>query len=214
MKKLLLAVVMLALLGVGSTANSQIAVRLGLKGGVNIANASYNPDPAGVTKGTRLGLMAGGVVEIGLTPMMFIQAEPVYAQKGNKFEQGTAKQTISANFLQIPVLFKVKFGTSEVKPFVFAGPNIGFTLSANSKIEGVGPGIDGETDIKDQVSSTDFAIDFGGGVDFRLAPKVSLTGDVRYSLGLSDLNKAPNSTTSIKSNGIQILVGVLFGLGS
>jgi len=45
-----------------------------------------------------------------------------------------------------------------------------------------------------------------------VAPKIALTGDVRYALGLTDLSKSqPNEQThtKVKSNGIQFFVGAL-----
>jgi opacity protein-like surface antigen len=66
-------------------------------------------------------------------------------------------------------------------------------------------------------SATDFAIDFGGGVQFDVAPNMGLTFDARYSLGLSDLDKSavpPGEVDgTIKSRGFQIMLGVLFRVG-
>ncbi len=195
-----------------SSSFAQVSFSLGPRIGLNFATLSYDPDVtgAGVTKSGSIGIMIGAAAEIGFAQMFAIMVEPTYTQKGNKFEAGSAKQTISASELQFPVLFKVKFIQGPVRPYAFAGPNIGIVLSAKSKLEGTGN--DGETDIKSTTSSTDFSLDFGGGAEFKAAPKVSITGDVRYSLGLSNLNSAAGSTQSIKARGFQIQFGALFHL--
>lgn len=56
---------------------------------------------------------------------------------------------------------------------------------------------------------------FGGGVEFGLNESIALAADVRYSLGLSDINEAPATIPAkIKTNGVQILIGILFRVGN
>jgi opacity protein-like surface antigen len=148
-----------------------------------------------------------------------VQTEPAYVQKGVEIKGTVQAQgqnialssTQKISFIQIPVLIKVKLPTgSGVRPYAFAGPNIGITLSAKSEDE-IG-GQKSETDTKSTTSSTDFALDFGAGVSVEAAPKVAVTLDGRYSLGLSNLDNSPGSTQKIKSTGIQFAVGVMFAI--
>lgn len=216
MKKFLLAIVVITLtFTLVSRSNAQGGLSLGLKAGLNIANASIDPENlygAGVSKGSRTGFMVGGVAEFGLSPMIFIQVEPMYAQKGTKYEGGGGTATFKLDYLEIPILFKAKFTAGDaVKPYVFAGPNVGINLA--SKITTEGGGITQDTDIKDSLKTVDFGIDFGAGAEFKVAPKIAITGDVRYSLGLANIdNSSSPGAPSIKPNGFQILVGVLFRL--
>lgn len=204
---------------------AQPNIGIGAKAGINIANASYNPDlPAGFTKSSRTGFMFGGVVEIGLAGPLYIQAEPLYVQKGSVVEGTigvdpftlqpvTGKSTTKVGVFEIPILLKAKFPAGPLKPYVFAGPSIGFLLAATETEEAQGQSTD--VDIKDQLSSTDIGLLFGAGAEFKVAPLVALTLDARYSLGLTDLSKTvPGEVAhrSIKTTGIQILVGVLFHL--
>jgi Outer membrane protein beta-barrel domain len=184
---------------------------LGFKGGTNIGNVSLDPDnlsAQGITKSTRLALMIGGVAELGVGGPIYIVLEPSYSQKGTKLEAQGQKLTLEGSYLTIPLLLKAKFGPAPVKPYVFVGPNIGLLLSAKQVFEAQGQ--TQETDVKDNLSSTDFTIDLGGGVEFKIAKLVGITADARYSLGLSNINKDPNDDTKIKTTGIQILLGVLF----
>ena len=210
----------LLLLGAVVQSHAQVEFSLGMKAGLNIGTLSFDPDlyegSTSISKSGVLGFMAGGVAEVGFANMFAVQLEPGYNLKATKWEdtQG-GKRTISVGVLQIPILFKAKFLRGPVRPYGFLGPNLGIVLSAKDKIEAQGQTQD--TDVKDQVAGLDFALDFGGGAEFEVGRAVSLTGDIRYSLGLTNLNSPPNTPagaqiTSVKSRGFQILFGVLFQL--
>ncbi|MDH3252067.1 MAG: PorT family protein [Ignavibacteria bacterium] len=211
--KIILRVSLLVALVLSLTHQSHAVLpfSLGFKGGTNIANLSIDPDnlsAQGITKSTRLALIFGAVAELGVGGPIYIVLEPSYVQKGAKLEGQGGKLTFEGNYLAIPLLVKAKFGVATVKPYVFAGPNLGLLLSAKQVVEAQGQ--TQETDIKESFTSTDFAIDFGGGVQFKVAKLVAVTADARYSLGLSDINKDSTDPTKIKTTGIQILLGVLF----
>lgn len=208
---LFLSILMLCIMAV-SVSQAQVEFNLGFKTGLNMGTISYDPDPfgAGVTKSGKIGFAVGADAEIGFANMFYVSLQPRFIMKGNKFEQGSAKLTRSINELELPLHFRVKFLKSPVRPYAFVGPNIGIVLSGNDKYEGTQN--DGEVDIKDQISSTDFALDFGGGVEYWVASQVAITGDLRYSLGLSNLIKNPAGNATAKSQGFQIIFGVLFGL--
>jgi len=211
MKQILFTLFIAAFM-LGSTSYGQFQFSLGPRAGVNIANLSFDPEPQGVDIGTRLGFKFGALAELGFSPMFAVQIEPMYAMKGSELTAGSNSRKIKLTFIEIPVLFKVKFATGgAVAPYVFAGPNIGLTLSAD--LEDDINGQTSETDIKDETSSMDFAIDFGAGVGFMVSPGVVIIFDARYALGLSNLNDNPNDPdTKIKSTGIQLLLGAMFGL--
>jgi hypothetical protein len=67
--------------------------------------------------------------------------------------------------------------------------------------------------VKDNTTSTDFALVFGGGAEFQIESKVGLTFDVRYGLGLTDMNKNPQpGDAKVKTRGLYFLVGAMFTL--
>jgi len=204
---------MLLTLVAAESSKAQVEFNLGPKLGLNFATVSFSPDlvlAPGVTKGGRTTFMIGAFGELGFLHMFYVALEPGYVSHGFVLTQGAATQTVSASYLQIPILFKVKFLRGMVRPYAFVGPNIGFNLSATSTIAGVGPGVDGDTDIKANTSSTNFALDFGGGAEVKVAPMISLVGDIRYSLGLSNINSTPGVTQTSETRGFQILVGASF----
>jgi opacity protein-like surface antigen len=206
-RSLVLVVVALCLVGVPAFAQSSI--NIGAQGGVNFGNADITPD---LSTTTRTGFMVGAVVEFEITEMFSIQPEVLYVQKGAKFEMNVSSMDVKATFkfdyIEIPVLFKATFGSSGFRPFVFAGPNVGFNMV--SELEGEIMGQTATQDMSEDTESIDFALDFGGGGEFALNESTTLFGSVRYSLGLTDIIKAEDATA--KSNGIQVMVGIKWGL--
>lgn len=86
-----------------------------------------------------------------------------------------------------------------IAPSIFAGPAVGFLLSAS--IEG--------QDVKDGFTTADFGLVFGGGVDIGTDDRGKLTVDARYTLGLA--NVLDNSTDySLKNGAFMLMVGYLF----
>lgn len=220
-----LAGFMLIVLAFQSTSLGQVQFGVGLKAGLALSSASVDPDPytglqaQGITstKSGGTGFGVGAVAELAFGRMFAVALEPGYTQKSVKWEltQGTAKATDerTISYLQIPVLFRVKFIEGTVRPYAFAGPNIGLVLSSKAKFQGFANIQDGEYDVKSTTSSVDFGLEFGGGAEFKVARQVALTGDVRYNLGLSNLDNSPQQqgqSASVKSRNFVILFGVLF----
>jgi hypothetical protein len=200
----------LFLLGFAVNAFAQRPISLGLRGGVNFASDAFTGITPTPDVSSRTGFGFGGVAEMGLSDLIYLQAEPRYIQKGTKisFAGQTFSWTLKVDYFEIPVSLLAKFGAGAVKPYIFAGPTISFLLSAKTESDSI-------RDIKDQTESNEFSLDVGAGVAFTVAPKTSLTGDVRYSLGLTKLNKPssdPLDTSTWKSRDIKVFVGLLFTL--
>lgn len=224
MKKLLLLALVVLLVGAVSVSTSQVKFCVGPKVGLIMSNASFDPDiGAGVTKSSRTGIVGGAAFEVMFSGVpLGIEADLLYMQGGTILESSATiggatynvKQTEKLNFIQIPVLLKGKFTTkSIVSPYVYVGPALGITASAKELQEVSGAAsASQETDIKDQVTSTDFQLVFGGGAEFNVAPKIGITADIRYGLGLTDLNKSDPGNPSIKSRGLYLMVGAMFYL--
>ncbi|MBI1807453.1 MAG: PorT family protein [Ignavibacteria bacterium] len=205
-----------------NSAHSQVPVRLGIDAGINFANQSLSWGD-GYPQSYRFGLIIGGLAEIGISDLLYVQAEPRYIQGGTNI-QGTynvstpeGQVTMEVDYklacLEVPLLLKAKLGTADFKPVAFIGPNVGFLLSAiyQSKDHEI-QGLDTRhgLDIKDRYKSVNVSLDVGGGVEYRISKTISLTGNARYSLGLNNISTSSEYTT--KLNGIQITLGTLFNL--
>lgn len=217
MKKTLIPFLSLLLILSFSNINAQTHFALGARAGLGFANLSFNPDvTSGVTKSSRTGFQFGAMAELSFSAMIAIQAEPMFVTgAGCQLSGAGGKDTYELSFLEIPVLvkFKVPITKSELTPYFFAGPNLVFVMSSKDLLE-LNNTPSKETNNSDLTSSVVFAIDFGAGAGFKVAPLITVMMDVRYSLGLSNLlnDKGGAANQSIKTNGFQIVAGVMFGL--
>jgi len=166
--------------------------------------------------------------------MWGLQFEPAYVQKGAKVDftesdggmTGKIEATLTANYIDIPVMLKASFGDGPVKPYLLAGASVAFKLGdAMTEIDKVTyDGVDitseyismfGSEDTL-KTKSTDFILNFGGGVIIPLG-KVNIFIEGQYNLGLTDVNdetpEEPDDVEpTIKTTGIQIKAGVMFPL--
>jgi len=177
-------------------------VHLGVSGGLNLANVNVDPDDGiDFSRLTAFGL--GGVLDYGLSENVTLRFEPMYLQKGTTRFGADVKLA----YLEVPVMFKYAFGTSNTKPYIMAGPTFGFNLSAKIKA-------DEEQDIKDEIKSVDFGLVLGAGVSLPMGNN-SLFLEARYALGLANINDAPDDPDlDIKTIGIQIFAGITFPIGT
>ncbi|MBK8982450.1 MAG: PorT family protein [Ignavibacteria bacterium] len=205
MKKITLLGLLLIVLSISTNSNAQVKVSIGLEAGINIANTTETPTQNTTSK---VGLIAGGIFELGLSPQISIVPGLRYVMKGNSFTVNNVDVVNKGNFLQFPALLKVKFPLTEIKPYLIAGPILGILLSSTQ--DQTTTNQSASIDTKSNFESTEFSLLFGGGMDFRVATKTDLFIQFGYELGLSNIAKAVNTTT--KTNGIQITGGVKFGL--
>ena len=205
-------------------------VHLGLQAGANLADVTMDPTQSGVETSIRTGFMFGGILIYSFSPMWGLQVEPAYVQKGAKVDQTETEdgmtlklgRTLNADYLDIPILLKASFGDGPVKPYLLAGTTIAFLLGdANFEVDEITfNGMDVTSMIPSEdlaeleevnVKSTDFILNFGGGV---VVYNVFI--EVQYNLGLvdvSDETPEPGEVDmTIKTTGFQIKAGVLFPL--
>jgi hypothetical protein len=160
-----------------STVDAQI--RLGAKGGVNIANAKFDKDV--FDSGNYTGFNIGPVVEIMFGDNgLGLDAAVLYTQKGFKSEEETVKDS----YLQVPVNLKYKFGSSIIRPYLAAGPYIDLKISSD-KVWDVSKNTQG---IKEQMKSKNFGagLNFGAGIELLKMLQVG----VSVNWGLTDNYKS------------------------
>ncbi|MFH1196464.1 MAG: porin family protein [bacterium] len=159
----------------------------GVIGGLNFAN--WNTEVQNierdVTSATKYGI--GAVVTYNLNCNYAIQIEPMYLGKGSKINAHDDSPEINVEtfYFEIPLLLKASFG-EVIRPFVLAGPSLGFFLSGNSKAEVSNLNI--EMDLKPITKSTDISLTFGAGAILPVW-KGSLFIEGRYSFSLANNSK-------------------------
>jgi opacity protein-like surface antigen len=215
-------------------AQTSTPVILGVKGGLNLGNASLSPDlPAGYSKSNRNGILAGAYAECGIAEGLYITGEVLYAQMGMKYSvsasslgapvSGSVDVTQKVDYIDVPISLKYKFPIPEsiVRPYVFAGPSFGFNVSSKTRQEISGQlaqyaaqyfGIpaSSEEDNKDSTKSVDVEGHLGVGVEFEVSSNVLVFVDGRYSMSFTNVSKA--ASQEAKPRNIMFMAGVGFKL--
>lgn len=184
-------------------------VKYGAKVGLNISTLTGDIE----NTNNKIGFHIGGFAEIKVSDKFSVQPEILYSSQGTKGEEtytdlsGSFKVNLTQelSYLNIPVM--AKYYVAE-KFYLEAGPQIGFLLSAEQKGEASGIyngqpfNVSQTVDNKDTLNSTDFGLNFGLG--FNISKNVG--AGVRYTAGLSNLDKETENSTINNSNiGISIL---------
>lgn len=172
-----------------SEADAQLPLRIGLKGGLNLANVEG--DDAGAW-GSRQGIVAGIFASLKLPAGLSLQPELLYAQKGAKGtlhgDSVTVTATLKTVYIEIPVLLKYALSSKgPVSPCLFVGPAFAFSKSSKTELEVSVLGLPLSGDVNNyNEKSADLGFVLGGSLDFS-AGRSLLTLDVRYTLGTSTM---------------------------
>lgn len=164
-----------ALLSLGCLAQS---AQLGIKGGLNISNLSYDND---YDADSRVGAHIGLLAHIPVDRQLAIQPELVFSMQGAEF----GNQELQANYLNVPFLFQYLAGRGFR---LQTGPQVGVLLDAEWENE------DGwDEDYEGRLKKTDL----GWALGFSYLSTSGLGVDARYNIGLTEVFKGrPNDVTN------------------
>lgn len=194
--RILFSSLVISTLMFASTASAQVGV--GIKAGVNLATIDgFNDANASATQ--RTGVVFGGHMTFGLSPMFAFQPEVLFSMQGTKlhFTAGgvSSDATTKVDYVQVPLLLRLGNSSKDhASVYAVAGPSLGFLVRASQ----------GDIDIKDNLKSTDVGIVTGVGVSV-----TRLQFEARYTWGLMDLNKT-ESGGSKQNRVLSFLVGLVF----
>ncbi|MFH2053059.1 MAG: porin family protein [bacterium] len=192
----------------------------GVIGGWSMTDWDYEI-PGGFIEGDffdgKNGFQAGAFIGTGFDTPIGFRAEVLYARKGAKTTQIATDENgeshgefdffYNVDYVQVPVLLTVSLFQGEIiRPVVFAGPAVGFELSARLKGD-LPPGLlqdGGEVDEDLETDeSTDFSLVFGGGVEILKHDRLYLF-QVRYDKGLKEVY------LDAKNEAVTIMAGIGF----
>ncbi|MDR1600834.1 MAG: PorT family protein [Tannerella sp.] len=148
-------------------------VRLGVKGGLNVASVKFSEDVFDNDNIT--GFHIGPIIEI-MTPLpgIGLDGAVLFTQKGTELRD----KTIRSNFVEVPVNLKWKVVLPLVKPYLSAGPYVGFRVAGDKSWH------DKYDDIVNQIESKNFCagLNFAAGVEIVRLVQLS----INYNLGLTN----------------------------
>jgi hypothetical protein len=127
-----------------------------------------------------------------------------------------ANATFRTNYLEVPLLAKLKLGNERIQGYVAAGPSFGYAMNAKIITR---PRLFFEFDpIKtnvnlDNLNYERFDISATGGLGIQVNLNgASIFADARYTHGFTELYDFPVVNEQIKNKGIALSAGVLFNL--
>ncbi len=114
-------------------AQAQIAILP--KAGVTLSSVSYGDESN--DQRAKVGFVGGAGLEIGIVENFFsVQPELLFIRKGERYRSGGAETKATLNYLELPVLAKLSFGSEAVKGYLNAGPSLAMGLTGKHKVEG------------------------------------------------------------------------------
>jgi len=169
-------------------------MNFGIKGGLNVYNIN-NEDNTGYD--SRVGIHFGVLGHVHVNPHFALQPELVYSSQGARYTNDIGDTYYyHLDYVNIPVLFQYMFDNGLR---LQAGPQLGILVSAKSILD------NSSIDLND-TKSVDVSLSFGASY---VVPSTGFGMDVRYNLGLSNINK--DSGPASTNRGFQLGIFYVFG---
>ena len=181
MKKLILSLFVIAAFSATSFA------QLNLKAGVNLANQSFDYDGLSPETSSKVAFLVGANYAANLSESIALRPGIQFTLKGSKVDFGGDESSISFSYIEVPVDLVYKISDFSIH----AGPYLGLLMSAKANDE----------DVKDDVTSTDFGLNFGLGYNIG---KIGV--GLNYGLGFSNLNNDETDDANVKNKVISVYV--------
>lgn len=208
----------------------QAQIAIGVRGGGNLSTAHVTETLDQLTPDFRYapGFTAGIVSEINFGPYFALQPELNFVQKGFRFEESVnipigrfdipagVEAQIRTNYLEVPLLAKLKLGNELVQGYLAVGPSVGYALNGRLITR---PRLLVEfdpikTDLNlDNLDYERFEVSATGvlGVQVNLNG-VKLFADARYTHGFTELYNFPVVNEKIKNRNLALGAGLMIDL--
>lgn len=198
---------------------------VGAKGGVSLSRVQFNPS---VKQKMPLGAVAGVTCRYIEENHFGIIAELNFEQRGweEDFEDNTRysyRRTL--NYLQLPVLAHIYFGSPRAHFFINAGPEIGLLLGESTSANFDPAMIEDLPDFPlknrqvaqlslEATGTVDFGISAGLGMEYFLDSRNSLNLEARFYYGLGNVVKCGRTEpfSSANSMSVTVTLGYAFRL--
>ncbi len=228
MKKL----IFLFFMSLAVLASTYAQIKFMPKAGGSLSNVAFSDDlmDPDVDIKPKIGIIVGVAAEIPLIgETLALQPELLFHQKGFKYDdpgdgEYTEEGSATLNYLELPVLAKIKFG----KFYAIAGPSFSYGIGGKYKstYHDLTQGTTEEEssnvkfkEMPDNYQGDDVFVDnaFDIGVQLGVGMKISvIVIDLRYGMGLTNLFDKPDGSPydyKSKNSSFQLTVGVPIPFG-
>lgn len=190
-------------------------VSIGGKAGITMSKMSFTPS---TKQSFVLGKTAGVTFKYWEERNFGLIAEINYEQRGWKenFEGAPYEYERHLDYIQIPLLTSIFFGSNTVKGFVNLGPEVGYMIgtsySANFDVTNIGAYPDfPQLRMTDQMwmepsKKFDYGISGGAGIEFIIKRRNIINLEARYYFGIGNIFPDDRRDTFSASRGMSIMV--------
>jgi hypothetical protein len=192
----------------------------GFKFGITRTKFSYSQ---GIISGglDLTGFQIGGFAEFNLKRNVHLQVELYVAKKGMKTKEiindsNTSDTYITktkVTYFEAPVLLTLKIPLkSRIHPCLLLGPYGAYRLSARSTVTMIENGQESdeiEMDLKGDFKAFDWGLVAGVALEIESESNKFIL-EIRYSLGLKNINDNPAINASVKNRAVVFLIGISF----
>lgn len=173
---------------------------VGLKGSINLYDVRLSESVEGVASVSSKRNWAGGLyAAFGLSEVIGIQLEALYSRRAFGAEDPVdgVNAELRTGYLQFPALLtaRIPLAGTGLRPLLYAGPMVSLESACDlhGTMEGVSASVDcDDPEIDFDRATTDWSVLLGGGIEYPVGAIV-LGAEVRYSLGLTNLNGDPQT---------------------
>lgn len=211
---------LLIILSAFQTANAETHYEgnlfIGAKGGAGLSQVFFHPN---VKQKMAVGAVAGFTVRYIEENHFGIIGELNFEQRGwdENFEEAPFSYHRTLNYIQVPVLAHIYFGSPKAHFFFNAGPEIGFMIgdSTSANFDYTNPSSVSNFPLKDRQidqytleaeKKLDFGISAGLGGEFFINSRNSLTLEGRFYYGLGNVVKTGRTETFSAANSMSIMI--------
>ena len=187
--------VLATVIGVLGVTEARAQDRGGVRLGYNAANLSTSE--AGIDPKVRSGLVVGLFGVVPVNGMFAVQPEVLYSQQGARVEDGSDKATLKIDYVQIPVLGRIRLGARS-PAYLLVGPSFGFRTRADMTFN------DQTESFKDDVKGSDVGLVTGISVY-----SGRFVVDGRYTWGLMNIDGTRDSAKT-KNRVLSVSAGIRF----
>lgn len=173
---------------------------IALSTGTNDDSTAFNNAEAFTAR-----ISTGVGIQLPLNSTFSIEPGLHFSQKGTytSIEQagiGSAKTSIKANYLELPVLLNTHLSIAKTQQLVFSiGPSIGFmvgnSISQKFCLNGQACEESSGTISSENINRFEFSGIAGLGYQIQVSDSIALGIDSRYQMGFTDLDADPKTTT-------------------
>lgn len=164
----------------------------------------------------RITLSVGFAGGLKISDVFQLVADVGFQRKGNKFDNpftetnadSTYVLKTNLDYINIPLCLKVNLGRSS-KFYFQAGGYYGYLVHANFTGK-LGEKMVKRENIIDGLERSDYGIVLGGGIETPIRPGFGVVLDVKYQIGMRDINKDPQvlgHTDPIRNKGLVMSMG-------